>query len=81
MDNKLDRCLKVLTSMEARKLKFGGCFVGVYRVSGGYLKGVWRVSGKCLEGFWGVSEGYLEFVSLNFMEGRKLKFSGCLLGV
>ena len=32
------------TSMEATKLKFGGCLVDVWIVSGGYLKGVCRVS-------------------------------------
>ena len=31
-------------------LKFGGCLVGVLRVSGGCLEGVWRVSGVCVEG-------------------------------
>ena len=30
--------------------KFGGCLVGVLRVSGGCLDGVWMVSGGCLDG-------------------------------
>ena len=61
-------------SLEARKLKFGGCFLGVYRGPEGYLKCVWKV-------FLGVSEGCLEFVSLTFMEARKRKFSWYLLAV
>ena len=31
---------------------FGGCLVGIWRVSGGYgegVGGVWRLSGRCLE--------------------------------
>ena len=31
-------------------LKFGGCLVGVLRVSGGCMEGVWMVPGWCLEG-------------------------------
>ena len=38
-----------LTSMASRKLKFGGSFVSVQRVSRACLEGFRRVSGVCLK--------------------------------
>ena len=36
-------------------LDFGGCPVGVWKLSGGCLEGIYRVSVGCLAGFWRVS--------------------------
>ena len=66
---------------------FGGCLVGVMRVSGGCLEGVWIVSGGCLDGVWRVSS-IANFCSLPLFSFRdrealwnRMVSRGCMEGV